>query len=103
MKSSILDTYKPNNSKPKPTPDAPAPKPETQTIPFKHLIDFIDDVGDRIADNESLTTKDKISEWVAILNWGIPLVPDEYQKAKAIMQEAILYPSEKDFMRAKAK
>ena len=96
MKFPILETYKPDNSKPK-------PKQATKTIPFKYLIDFIDDIGDRIADDESLTTDQKIKEWIAILKWAIPFIPKEHEKSKNIIQDAIRNPSEKDFMRPKAK
>ena len=67
-------------------------------MPYERLKGIIDTVGQKLAVDQNLSLDEKISQWVDLLKWVLPHVPDDQQHMKAHLTEAINNPSEWDFM-----
>ena len=77
----------------------PVKKPEPQKkIPIKRLKSMIDDMGHRVNNDRNATTEQKLEGWIDILKWALPLIPDDEQHFKSIVQNSIENPSQWDFM-----
>ena len=104
MKFPILENLNTEQSKPPTDPPVEAPieapvEPEPkQTIPFERLKGIIDRVGCALAKDKQLTIDEKIEQWIDLLKWALPLVPDDRQHFKAQVRESIENPTEKDFI-----
>ena len=79
---------------PKPIPNE---KPKRK-IPYERLKGIIDTVGQKLARDENLNIEEKKQQWVDLLLWVLPHIPDDEQHMKAKLTEAINNPSEWDFM-----
>ena len=106
MRFAVLENPPEQNGKPtapveqpKPQESAPVTEPEKpKKIPYEHLTGIIDNVGYGLAKDENLTLEEKIAQWVELLRWALPLIPDEHQHFKSVVRESIRNPTEKDFI-----
>lgn len=102
MKFTILDEYEvpKANAKPKSAqPEhVPSEKPKKK-IPYERLIGIIDNVGNKLARDEKLSPEDKLTQWVDLLLWVLPHIPDDEQHMKANLTQSINNPSQWDFMK----
>ena len=102
MRFQILDDYK---NKPEPSgsektngkPPKKAAEPKKK-LPYERIKGIIDNAGFDIAQSEQLSLEEKIEKWVELLKWAHPLIPDDQQRFKSQVQQAIENPSEKDFI-----
>lgn len=58
----------------------------------------IDDVGCALATDGTLSDEQKLAEWVDILNWGVEVLPEGYEKQKAMLKNAIANPYHSDYV-----
>ena len=107
MKFAVLENYNaenqseapPSGKAPEPIPKEPEqPEPEQNKIPVERLKGIINNVGINLADDKKMPIKKKIKNWVNILKWALPLIPDDEQAFRNSVQEGIKNPSEWDFM-----
>lgn len=57
----------------------------------------IDTVGFALSSDNSLSAAEKLSEWVAILEWGVEMLPVGFEKTKQMLLEAISNPRHADY------
>lgn len=72
-------------------------------MPYERLIGIIDRAGCDLANDKRLTLDEKVDQWVELLKWALPLIPDDRQHFKAHVQESIRNPTEKDFISRQGK
>ena len=101
MKFAMLEEYeipKPIKSQ-KSTSQKPvsSEKPKRK-VPYERLKGIIDTVGQKLARDENLSIEEKKQQWVDLLLWVLPHIPDDEQHMKAKLTEAINNPSEWDFI-----
>ncbi|RKU25876.1 hypothetical protein C6499_14200 [Candidatus Poribacteria bacterium] len=74
-------------------------KPKLQKkIPTERLKNIINNMGHRVNNDRNATTEQKLAGWIDILKWALPLIPDDEQHFKSIVQNSIENPSQWDFM-----
>lgn len=103
MRFNVLDGYTAEKAPPEVPAEKPVdkteetPKPERKMC-FERLKGILDRAGCDLANNPKLTIEEKIDQWVSLLKWAMPLVPDDKQHFKAQLRQSIENPTEKDFI-----
>lgn len=104
MQFKILEDFQQNNpppgkNPPEAAPEKPEPKEEPKRkIDVHRLKGLIDNIGYRLANDDKISTEEKIEGWVETLKWALPLIPDDEQHFKNQVRESINNPTERDFI-----
>jgi len=89
-----LDEFPTPKEDPAPSEKPPEPK---EKISSERIVGIINQVGCKIANDLKLTHDKAIEQWVDLLKWILPHIPDDDQNLKAQVQTTIDNPSIWDF------
>ena len=79
------------------TSETPPAEPKKK-ISYERIVGIINTLGSKIADDPKLSIDEKVEQWVDILKWVYPHIPNDKQHFKASVKESIESPSQWDFM-----
>jgi len=64
---------------------------------YEAIKTIIDKVGYALACDDTLSTEEKLAEWVSTLEWALEMLPAGYERTREIFKQGIEHPSTTDF------